>query len=178
MLGRIAAFVISVSISGAALAAEVLPYAGGEAREIKALSPSDIEGLLAGRGMGYAMPAELNGYPGPAHVLELAEQLELTAEQRSETEAIFARMEAAAKELGAELVAAERKLDEAFRSEAADETSVLAMTSDIGAIEARLRAVHLNAHLQQTRILSDHQVALYITLRGYGGGHGGHGHHH
>lgn len=127
MLRPVVVFMFSVSISGALLAAGTSPYAGEEAREIKALSPSDIDGLIAGRGMGYAMAAELNGYPGPAHVLELAEQLELTA--------------------------------------------------DIGVIEARLRAAHLNAHLQQTRILSHHQIARYITLRGYDNGHAGHGHH-
>ena len=40
--------------------------------DIKSLSQDDQSALLAGRGMGLARPAELNGYPGPAHVLELA----------------------------------------------------------------------------------------------------------
>ena len=33
--------------------------------------------------MGLALAAELNGYPGPSHVLELADKLELSAEQRA-----------------------------------------------------------------------------------------------
>ena len=58
------------------------PYMGQESREIKALSPQEISDYLLGRGMGLAKAAELNGYPGPAHVLELAVQLEITSEQR------------------------------------------------------------------------------------------------
>lgn len=89
-------------------ATEITPYSGQETREIKGLSESDIDGLLSGKGMGYAKAAELNGYPGPAHVLELGEKLDLTARQRAETRAIFKRMQNAAQELGAELVAAAR----------------------------------------------------------------------
>jgi hypothetical protein len=48
------------------------PYAGQQTRAIKALSPEDLAGLLNGEGMGMAKAAELNGYPGPVHVLELA----------------------------------------------------------------------------------------------------------
>ena len=68
------------------------PYAGQEARSIKALSADEIEGLLAGKGMGFAKAAELNGYPGPAHVLELAQQLRLSDEQTAATLAVHAEM--------------------------------------------------------------------------------------
>ena len=53
------------------------PYAGQEARDIKALSLEEIADLAAGRGMGLALAAELNGYPGPRHVLDLAPELGL-----------------------------------------------------------------------------------------------------
>src|SRR5687768_9587041 len=58
------------------------PYAGEEARDIKALSPEEIEGYQKGAGLGYAKPAELNSYPGPLHALEMAERLGLSEEQR------------------------------------------------------------------------------------------------
>jgi hypothetical protein len=61
--------------------ARVGPYAGLEKRAIKALSDAQIADLRAGRGMGLALPAELNGYPGPVHVLELGDRLGLDAEQ-------------------------------------------------------------------------------------------------
>ena len=77
-----------------ALAAD-LPYAGQQARAIKALSDDDIAALRAGEGMGMAKAAELNGYPGPVHVLALAAQLGLTEDQRHGVQAIFDRMSGA-----------------------------------------------------------------------------------
>lgn len=147
--------------------------------EIKALPASDIAGLLAGKGMGYGKAAELNGYPGPKHVLELSKELSLTPEQQKKTQAIFAQMEAAAKKLGAELVAAEVALDHAFKNKTINESSLSEHTRKIGEIEARLRAVHLAAHLQQASVMSDVQIKQYMVLRGYedAGAHG-HGKHH
>lgn len=174
-------FVMILTIlGGASLASERSPYAGGETREIKSLSKAEIDGLLTGKGMGYAKAAELNGYPGPAHVLELSERLSLSADQRIETETIFSQMETSSKDLGAELVRAELALDYAFKSKKIDELSLLKLVQDIGAIEARLRAVHLHAHLLQTEILNDEQISGYMELRGYNrAGHGSqHIHHH
>lgn len=155
------------------------PYSGQEQREIKALSEAQIAGLLAGSGMGYAKAAELNGYPGPRHVLELADELGLDAAQRKATQELFEEMLRSAKKYGAELVEAERRLDEAFKNNSIDEASLAELTKNIGLVEARLRAVHLQAHIHQKAILSAKQVAQYMSLRGYRGkGHGGHPHHH
>jgi len=55
------------------------PYAGMQTRPIKALSEQQVADLGAGRGTGLALAAELNGYPGPSHVLELADKLDLSA---------------------------------------------------------------------------------------------------
>ena len=100
----------------AAWAASESPYSGQQAREIKALSSAEVQDLLAGKGMGLAKAAELNGYPGPAHVLELAAQLHLSREQEAQTQALHARMQAAAKASGTQLVEAEGELDAMFRS--------------------------------------------------------------
>lgn len=160
-------------------AAEISSYAGEEARAIKALFGSEIADLLAGRGMGYAKAAELNGYPGPKHVLELVDELHLSSGQREQTQAVFARMEASARELGAKLVDAERELDSMFGKGTVTADSLAAALSRIGALQAELRGVHLQAHLEQVRILKRGQVARYMELRGYGnGGHGEHAHHH
>lgn len=160
--------VMGLSFSNAgAYASEGSPYSGEERREIKALSDADVAGLLSGKGMGYAKAAELNGYPGPAHVLELAEALSLTADQRAESQAIFERMASAAKDLGAELVAAEGALDRAFKEERIDESTLSKRVMRLGDIESRLRTVHLEAHLQQTEILDPRQITKYMTLRGY-----------
>ena len=70
------------------------PYADMRTRAIKALSDEQIADLRAGRGMALALAAELNGYPGPAHLLELAGQLDLTVEQTPTLRADVRRDEA------------------------------------------------------------------------------------
>jgi len=55
-----------------------LPCAGQQERPIKSLSEAEIQGYLNGEGRGLAKVAELNHYPGPQHVLDLADQFALT----------------------------------------------------------------------------------------------------
>src|SRR4030081_3756596 len=87
------------------------PYAGMQSRPIKALSDQQVADLKAGRGMGLALPAELNGYPGPMHVLEHADALGLTPDQRSRTMALFNAMKAEVVPVGERLIEQETKLD-------------------------------------------------------------------
>lgn len=163
---------------------EPSPYAGDETREIKALSPQDVAGYLEGRGMGLARAAELNHYPGPKHVLELAEALDLSADQQRRSEEIYAVMNAEAVRLGHELVAAEAELDGAFAAGEIEAGELAARLTAIAELAGRLRLAHLGAHLEQRRALSPEQVRLYDELRGYGAGAdehgagGGAGHHH
>jgi len=152
------------------------PYAGEEQREIKALSESEIEQLRSGAGMGLAKPAELNGYPGPKHVLELAAELELTPEQRQRVEGIFATMHADAVARGEELIEQERQLEAAFSSGAVDPGTLGDHLDAIGSVRARLRLAHLAAHLETKAALTPEQVHRYSQLRGYGAH--GHGHDH
>lgn len=157
-------------------AAETTPYAGQQTRALKALSATEIADLEAGRGMGLAKAAELNHYPGPAHVIELKDRLRLSPEQRAAAEAIFARMSAGAKALGIELIARERALDAAFRAGEATPAAVAAATAEIGEVQGRLRAVHLTAHLETRALLSAQQIGLYEELRGYGASEAAHSH--
>jgi hypothetical protein len=90
------------------------PYTGQEKREIKALSSKEIDSYLSGDGVGFAKTAELNHYPGPRHVLELADQLRLSNEQRKRTQAIFESMKSQAMSLGKQLVEKEQLSDSRF----------------------------------------------------------------
>jgi Spy/CpxP family protein refolding chaperone len=144
------------------------PYAGEQARDIKALSTADVNGLQTGAGMGYAKAAELNGYPGPLHVLELGSQLQLSQDQRTATEKLMAAHKTRARELGEQLVDAERALDAAFSGKQVNAATVTELTQRIGSLQAALRAEHLNTHLAQTALLNGQQIAAYQTLRGYG----------
>jgi hypothetical protein len=152
------------------LAAEmsVSPYAGQQARQIKALSDEDIAALRKGEGMGMAKAAELNGYPGPAHVLGLATQLGLTPNQLQQITAIFERMSAAAKPLGGELIAREQVLDQFFARGEITPDRLAIETAAIGELNGRLRSVHLAAHLETRALLRSDQIALYQHLREYG----------
>ena len=153
------------------------PYAGLETRDIKALSQERIDGLLNGNGLSYALAAELNGLPGPRHVLDMADRLDLDSGQIAGIEAIFAEMNAEARKLGAELIAAEAQLDKAFASGSATAENVSELTAEIAAIEAHLRAAHLNAHLKTDPLLNRHQKHVYALERGYAGENAGHGTH-
>lgn len=145
------------------------PYAGQQTREIKALSPAQTADLLAGKGMELAKAAELNGYPGPMHTLELAAQLELSTEQKQASETLMTRHKAEASDLGAQLVQAERALDQAFASRQIDAARLIAHTERIGQLQALLRKSHLDTHLQQTALLTPAQITRYAQLRGYAG---------
>jgi len=165
-LAALAALLSLVAAAGAA-STQPSPYAGWQGREIKALSEREVADLLAGRGMGMALPAELNRYPGPAHVLELRDRLGLAPDQEAAVRAAFARMEAEAKRLGAELVERERALDRAFAEGSITPDGLRAMTAAIGDLQGRLRAVHLAAHVETRAALTDAQVRAYDALRGY-----------
>ena len=157
------------------------PYAGLQQREIKALSPEESRAFLEGQGMRLALAAELNGYPGPTHVLELASHLQLSPQQRDATRKLLADHKAAARQLGASIVEAERALDELFASRRADEASVRRATAEIARLQGELRFEHLKTHLAQAALLRPEQVQYYSRLRGYdgqAGGAGGHQHRH
>jgi Spy/CpxP family protein refolding chaperone len=152
---------------GGAAAHPASAYAGQQTREIKALSSTQTADLLAGKGMELAKAAELNGYPGPMHVLELATQLDLSAEQKQASEELMRRHKAEARDLGARLVDAERALDQAFSSRQIDAARLAAHTVNLGRLQALLRQSHLHTHLQQTALLRPEQISRYAQLRGY-----------
>jgi Spy/CpxP family protein refolding chaperone len=141
------------------------PYAGQQTRSIKALSDEDIDALRKGEGMGLAKAAELNGYPGPAHVRTLGKQLRLSEDQLRQIAAIFGRMSAAAKSLGAEMIDREQALDQLFVKGEITPDRLATATTAIGELNGRLRAVHLAARLETRALLGPQQLALYQQLR-------------
>jgi Spy/CpxP family protein refolding chaperone len=179
MPARVVAGVFAALVLCAALPAlaQHSPYAGQETRAIKSLPQSEIDDLLAGRGMGLAKAAELNGFPGPMHVLELSDRLALSDDQTRATRAIMDRMRADAQRLGRDLIEAERHLDMRFAHRHIDPASLAAATARIGELQGQLRAVHLAAHLDMKALLTPQQTEGYVSARGYGQGqdhHSGH----
>jgi len=145
------------------------PYAALRDRPIKALSSDEVAALRSGRGMGMALPAELNRYPGPMHVLENEAVLGLTPEQKQVLGHQVETMRAAAIELGEQIVAYEEALEELFRSGSVDSASIDRVTGQIALLYGQLRAVHLRTHLATRATLTDLQRAKYQQVRGYEG---------
>lgn len=145
----------------------ISPYAGAQNRAIKALSAQRIADLRAGKGMEFALPAELNGYPGPAHVLEFAAPLNLSDAQKRRTKELFDQMQTEARTLGDQLIESEYALDRLFKERQADAASIQAAVARAANVQGQLRAAHLRYHLQMVELLTPAQVAGYNQLRGY-----------
>lgn len=145
-------------------------YAGQEHRQIKSLSQADIAQLKAGAGWGLAKTAELNGVPGPLHLLEMKEQIDLSPTQTESIEALYQKMKLEAVALGAQLIEQEWALEQRFRENMPDADELKEMLNAIGETSAALRYVHLSAHLSTPDILTEHQMRKYNNLRGYDSG--------
>ena len=173
---------LCAALSGEAAESGSSRYTGEEARPVKSLSPEDIAELRRGGGWGLARAAELNGMPGPAHLLELKDALALTPGQVEAITVIHERMREAAIAEGERFIEAERVLEDAFRSHSVTEASLETMLADIERSRAQLRFIHLKAHLGTPDLLTEVQIAQYAALRGYhahrgGAAHAGHGGH-
>lgn len=163
--------------AGIAFAQHAQPYAGLHERNIKALSDQQIADLRAGRGMGLALAAELNGYPGPLHVIELRRELELSEAQADRAQALFDAMKAETIPLGERLIAEEAALDRQFAGRRITPEVLDMTTLRIGEAQAKLRAAHLRYHLAMLEVLTPGQLARYSELRGYAAGHDAPTHH-
>ena len=166
---KFAAVLAFIAVPSVALAQHPQPYTGMDMRPIKALSEQQVADLKAGRGMGLALPAELNGYPGPMHVLEHANALGLSAEQQGQTKALFDAMKAEAVPVGERLIEQEAQLDRLFVTRQVTPATLTASTAEIGATQARLREAHLKYHLAMMDVLTPEQVEKYRSIRGYAG---------
>ena len=154
----------SVAAAGSEFRSE---YVGQETRGIKSLSAADIEELRAGGGWGLAKAAELNGLPGPKHILEMKEQIALTPGQESRVVALYEEMRREAMALGARLIEHERELDRGFVQRTIDEKALGEILGRIAEVYKSLRQTHLSAHLKTPGILTGDQIATYNRLRGY-----------
>jgi Spy/CpxP family protein refolding chaperone len=142
-------------------------YMGQEKREIKSLSKNDIRELRAGAGWGLAKAAELNGLPGPKHILEMKKEIALTSEQETMVNDLYKEMNNKAIELGNKLIDLERELNKRFAERNIDEYSLDELLIKISETYKSLRYTHLSAHLRAPNILTENQIKKYNTLRGY-----------
>jgi hypothetical protein len=178
---RLAMTIALTLITANSLAQSHQPYAGLQSRPVKALSEQQIADLRAGRGMTMALPAELNGYPGPLHVIELADTLALTPTQIARMQGLYDDMKRQAVALGERLIVQETELDRQFAGRTVTAATLVEATAAIGKMQGELRATHLRYHLLTVEILTGDQLQRYAAARGYGGNepgqmHQGHPH--
>jgi len=143
------------------------PYAGMQNRAIKSLSDNDINELRRGGGWGLALAAELNGMPGPAHLLELKDQIPLAADQVAKTQVLLDEMRKASIPTGERLIAAEKALEAAFAAGKVNEPSLRNLLAEAESARTELRFIHLSQHYKTVQFLQPEQIKRYNILRGY-----------
>ena len=117
--------------------------------------------------MWLAKAAELNHYPGPRHVLGIADKLGLSPDQLAATRALFDDMHTKAQALGKQVLAREDELEALFREQHADADKVRQLTAELANLQGQLRALHLTTHIRERVLLSTEQVTKYDALRTY-----------
>ncbi len=142
-------------------------YAGEETREIKSLSDEEIADLRKGAGSGLAKAAELNGIPGPSHLLELKDEIRLDPQQTAAIQIFFDHMRSDAISEGNRLISYERALDLEFKNGTITDDTLSKMIAKIEESRGRLRYIHLSAHLKTRLLLTVDQIDRYNSLRGY-----------
>jgi Spy/CpxP family protein refolding chaperone len=134
-------------------------------RRVEAYQQEFDQVVAGGRGFGLAFAADQNGYPGPLHVLEAKDRLDLTPAQEARVTALYDAMLAEARARAAALAAAEARLRRLFAAGAADAPAVRAAVGAAEAARAEVRLVHLLAHVETRDVLTETQRRAYHELR-------------
>jgi Spy/CpxP family protein refolding chaperone len=108
-----------------------------------------------------------DGVPGPAHILEMKDEIHLTDEQKIEIQKIYNDMKVEAVNLGEQLIRLEMELNNNFANRTINQPILEKSVQEIEKVRANLRLVHLSTHLQTPNILTNEQIILYNKLRGY-----------
>lgn len=145
-------------------------YIEQQSRVIKSLSSDDILQLEGGKGWGLAKAAELNGMPGPIHLLQMKNKIALSKTQERKIRILFKKMKIQVIPLGKKLVALEKNLNESFASHRVTEAQLKQQLNMIAKTRGELRYIHLVAHLKTPKVLTHKQIKKYNKLRGYGSG--------
>lgn len=162
---------LTLGLSSIAIAGSEPNFSGKDHSNLKSLSQTEIDGYLSGKGMGLAKPAELNRFPGPKHVIEFANELALSTDQRKQTQKIYSAMKNRASEYGRLFVLNEEKIEQLFSENTVTPALLEKALRNSEEIRSKLRGVHLAAHIEQKALLSEQQVRLYDNLRGHTGSH-------
>ncbi len=136
------------------------------------MTDAEKEAIRAGQGLGAGRLAMQAGYPGPRHILEMGDELELTAAQKERIGTIFGEAKASFAKMGAELVEKEEALEAMFAAGDVDVGDMTKLAAEIGELTGELRAGHLAAHVRTREALTAAQLEKLAAMRGEHGGMG------
>lgn len=105
--------------------------------------------------------------PGPAHLLELKDQIPLTQDQVTQTQRLVDDMREAAIPAGERLIAAETALEAASTKGTIDEAALRRLLAEAESARTGLRFIHLSQHFKTVQCLKPEQIRRYNILRGY-----------
>ena len=145
-------------------------YIGQENEIIKSLSSEDIESLETGTGDAFGSMtklAELNGHPGPRHILDLGKELGLTTVEKEYIIIIYNDMKREALISGQEILQIEKTANKLFANKSISDSELQRLIIKSAENYGKLRYIHLTTHLKIMDILSQEQIILYNTLRDY-----------
>lgn len=133
--------------------------------DLRHLEQGQLQGLLSGAGMGQAKAAELNGYPGPKHAIELSRELALTPAQVDQLRDLKTETIARAMALGRQVVEEEKLLQQVFAAGRIDTGKLDQVVTRISMLRGQVRFIHLSAHLRAAELMTAQQVEKYQALR-------------
>jgi hypothetical protein len=165
-LRAMATAILLLSCIAAAQAADS-PHVGQEKRVAKGQSEKEAGDYLGGRGTDLSKVAEMNGYPGPGHVLEETQKLGLSAKQLEKTQRVYDSMTHSASRIGKAILHKEAELASLFAEQKATPENTERLLKELANLQADLRMVHLNGHLSMRQILSKPQIEKYSQVRGF-----------
>ena len=125
---------------------------------------AERQAIERGEGFGMAMAADMNGYPGPKHVLDMKKELKLTPTQEAAMQKLMADMKEKALAKGKDVLLAEKRLDEMF-AQGKSEDELREETYRVASLRAELRWVHLATHLAAKKILTAKQIEAYQQVQ-------------
>jgi len=158
--------VMMVALFGTAASVSWGQHGHGRGHQAAEVCSAEFDKVVGeGRGFGLAFAADQNGYPGPLHVLELKDQLKLTADQEAKAQGLLHAMFAESKPKSARLLDAEAKLRRLFADRAADDAVLRAAVAEVERARGAVRLVHLLTHLKTRDLLTEDQRRIYHEAR-------------
>ncbi|QKJ31786.1 hypothetical protein HQ865_19115 [Mucilaginibacter mali] len=132
---------------------------------VRTLTDQQYNAYLKGADVGNkAYIAELYHYPLPDKLLQYKKELDLSPSQIAAITAIVKQLQMKRLEIGASVIRNERVLDSLFRTNKADEGSIIFFGNRYGLYEGEYRTAVLTACFKTQKALTDRQIKKFEAL--------------